>query len=151
MKSWTAAPEVDASRILLIDDNRNGLAARKVILQELGHTITTANSPEEGLEQFAKSQFDLVITDYKMPRMNGDAVIASMRKQRADIPIILLSGLVDCLGLTEQNTGADIVVAKTNNEVMHLTRAITRLLRRKPVKKPVKSQASTQRAKVKSV
>jgi len=151
MKFSNAASVVPSLKILLIDDNRQGLMARKSVLEEQGYSITTASSGEEGVEQFSNSNFDLVITDYKMPRMNGADVIAKLRNVRPGTPVVLISGMVDALGLTEQNTGADVVLAKSSNEVSHLIRAVNRLLRAKTPKKPVRSQSGGLKAKSKTV
>lgn len=124
------------ARILLVDDNANGLAARKSILEELGHKVLTSTSGADALDQFAAHAIDLVVTDYKMPRMDGLELISRLRGQAPGLPIVLLSGFADALGLGEASTGADVVLQKSSNEVSHLVRAVNRLLRRKPVKKP---------------
>jgi CheY-like chemotaxis protein len=139
------------ARILLVDDNAHGLSARKTVLEELGHRIATAASGAEALEQFANLKFDLVVTDYKMPRMDGPELIRSLRKQAPDLPIILISGYVDSMGLSEATTGADVVIQKSANEVSHLIRSVARLLRRKPSKKPVSSETPSPKTKRKSV
>src|SRR5215471_1632392 len=142
--SSTATP---AARILLVDDNPNGLCARKQVLEELGHRITTASNGPDALEQFTRHKFDLVVTDYKMPRMDGGELITKLRKLSPELPIVLVSGFVDALGLSEASTGADVVIQKSANEVSHLVRAVSRLLRRKPSKKPVAGEGSPARAK----
>lgn len=139
MKNSQASAALRAARILLIDDNRNGLMVRKTVLEEQGYETEIASNGEDGLSKFQSHSFDLVVTDYRMPKMNGKEVIAEIRKVKKDMPVILVSGMVDPLGLNEQNTGADAVVAKTNNEVSHLLRAVTRLLK-KSIKKPPASQ-----------
>ena len=118
-------------RILLVDDNVSGSTARKTVLEELGHKIHVASSGADALEQFSQHKFDLVVTDYKMPRMDGLELIARLRKQQPEIRIVLVSGFVDALGLNEATTGADGVIQKSANEVTHLVRAVNRLLRRK--------------------
>jgi CheY-like chemotaxis protein len=129
------------ARILLVDDNTHGLTARKTVLEELGHRISTASSGADALEQFASNKFDLVVTDYKMPRMDGMELISRLRKQAPNLPIILVSGFVDSMGLSEDNTRADVVIQKSANEVAHLVRSVNRLLRRKPAKKPAAAEA----------
>jgi CheY-like chemotaxis protein len=125
------------ARILLVDDNANGLAARKCVLEELGYRIVTSMSGTDALEQFDCNKFDLVITDFKMPRMDGLELISRLRKHSPDLPIVLISGYADTLGLNEASTGADVVIQKSANEVSHLVRSVNRLLRRKsPPKKP---------------
>jgi CheY-like chemotaxis protein len=115
-------------RILLVDDNRDGLLVRRALLEELGYFIQLAQSGEEGLELFGASNYDVVVTDYRMPGMNGAELIVRIRQLDAHARIVLLSGFVEPLGLTEENTGADSVIAKSANEPAHLTRAIKRLL-----------------------
>ena len=122
-------------RILLVDDNVNGSNARKTVLEELGHKISVASSGADALEQFSQHKFDLVVTDYKMPKMDGMELIRRLREQAPGILIVLVSGFVDALGLNESTTGADAVIQKSANEVTHLVRAVNRLLRRKPAKK----------------
>ena len=151
MKFSKAASPVPLLKILLIDDNRQGLQARKTVLEEQGYATATASSAEDGIAQFASGNFDLVVTDYKMPRMNGAEVIAQIQAHRPGTPTVLISGMVEALGLTEQNTGADVVLAKSNNEVSHLIRAVNRLLRAKTTKKPVRSQSIAAKAKYKTV
>src|SRR5687768_86374 len=90
----------DAIHILLVDDNRNGLMARKTVLAELGYHITTTTRPMQALEMFRSEAFDLVITDYNMPEMKGVELIAQIREERPGMPVILISGYVDALGLT---------------------------------------------------
>ncbi len=136
-----------AAQILLVDDNTQGLCARKSVLEELGYRITIASSAHEALEQFARQKFDLLITDYKMPRMNGLELIAHIRKQQPSIPVILLSGFVDTLGLSEETTGADIVLQKSHNEVVHLVRSVSRLLNRKTARKQSAPERGTPSAR----
>ncbi len=125
-------PSLNA-RILLVDDNANGLKARQTVLEEHGYKIATATGADDALEQFSREKFDLVVTDYKMPHMNGLELILRLREKTPAVPIVLVSGFVDALGLSEQNTNADAVIQKSANEVSHLVRAVARLLRqRKP-------------------
>lgn len=138
------------ARILLVDDNANGLAARKCVLEELGYTVLTSTSGADALDQFAIQPFDLVVTDYKMPRMDGLELISRLRGQAPNLPIVLLSGFSEALGLAEASTGADVVLQKSSNEVSHLVRAVNRLLRLKTAKKPAASQAAL-KAKRKTV
>lgn len=145
-----------SGNILLVDDNKLGLSARRSVLEELGHRIATASNGADALEQFTNHtglghSFDLVVTDYKMPRMDGLELIKSLRKSVPELPVILISGFVDSMGLSEENTGADVVIQKSANEVSHLVRSVARLLRRKPGKKPTGSEAAGTRVKKKAV
>ena len=138
-------------RILLVDDNSLGLAARRSVLEELGHQVHTSGSAAEALELCGKHQFDVVVTDYKMPKMNGVELIGRLRKLHPAISVILISGFTDTLGLDEAGTGADAVLQKSNNEVSQLIRAVNRLLRKQQVpKKQVASQPGSKTEKRKT-
>jgi len=141
MRKTTDTASPSELRVLLIDDNLNGLLARKVVLEQEGFLVTTCNSPEEALRHFSAGPYDIVVTDYRMPRMNGVELIAEFRKLRAEVPIVLVSGMVDVLGLNETNTGANAVISKNATEVSHMVRAVNRLARKPAPKKPASSQA----------
>jgi CheY-like chemotaxis protein len=134
-------------RILIVDDNSLGLTARRSVLEELGHKVFTATAPVDALELCGKQRFDLVVTDYKMPKMNGVEFISRLRKQHPTVGVILISGFTDTLGLNESNTGADVIIQKSSNEVSQLIRAVNRLLRKQPSKKPPASLPSTKTEK----
>src|SRR6478672_7978215 len=140
MKTSKAAGPVKVFRVLLVDDNRNGLLARKSVLEEHGYQVAAYSSPHDALTEFCDQTYDLVVTDYRMPRMNGAQLIAEMRLITPKIPIVLISGVVDVLGLDEKTTGANVVIPKSATEVTHLIRAVKRLLSVQPPKKPARSQ-----------
>src|SRR5882724_10445482 len=119
-----------SGRILLLDDNSMGLSARRSVLEELGHKVSTCSVPLDALELCGKQRFDVVVTDYKMPKMNGVEFISRLRKQQPTASVILISGFTDTLGLNEANTGADVVIQKSSNEVSHLIRSVARLLKK---------------------
>jgi CheY-like chemotaxis protein len=135
--------------ILLVDDNRQGLIARKSLLQELGYNISTATNGDEALELFSTQNFDVVVTDFKMPRMDGIELIKRIRSTQSNVRIILLSGFVEPLGLTEQSTGADVVIVKSAGEVGQLTRSVKRMLAQ-PARKPAASAEAAPRPKSKA-
>jgi CheY-like chemotaxis protein len=117
---------------LLVDDNYLGLVARKMILQEQGYGVDTALSGEEAWEIFQKTRFDVVVTDYRMGGMDGLQLIRLIRSSESPARIVLLSGFIECLGMTEESTGADEVLRKSNKEVPELLRAVKKLLHHPP-------------------
>ena len=150
MSVRTLSSTTDRPRILLVDDNASGLAARKTVLEELGLKVFVSTSGVDALDQFTSGHFDLVVTDYRMPRMDGLELISRLRAMAPTLPIVLLSGFAETLGLGATATGADVVLQKSANEITHLVRAVNRLLHRKTVKKPVASQIAP-KAKRKTV
>src|ERR1035437_138853 len=115
---------VSPPNILLVDDNRDGLLVRRSLLEEIGCCVHIAVNGEEGLKLFQTARFDVVVTDYCMPRMNGGELIQRIRLLEPNARIILLSGFVEPLGLTEESTGADAVIAKSASEPARLRRRV---------------------------
>lgn len=128
--------DISAARILLVDDNARGLTARSMILTDLGYDVVTALSGEEAWEIFQSSRFDVVVTDLRMGGMDGVELIRRIRATDSPAGIVLLSGFVDCLGLTSESTGADELINKSNKEVPELVRAVRKLAVRPRRKKP---------------
>src|SRR5579863_8342075 len=134
--------DLPAARILLVDDNSHGLTARKMILVDHGYGVETALSGEEAWETFQKHQFDIVVTDLRMSGIDGVELIRRIRAADAPARTILLSGFITCLGLTEQSTGADELVPKSNKEIPELLRAIKKLAVR-PSRRKAASQGAS--------
>jgi CheY-like chemotaxis protein len=119
-------------QVLLVDDNQVGLMARKMILEAAGYGVETAVSGEEAWEIFQKIQFDVVVTDFRMGGMDGVQLIRMIRESGSPARIVLLSGFAACLGMTEESSGADEVLCKSNKEVPELLRAVKRLASQPP-------------------
>jgi len=77
--------------ILCIDDHRNGLIGRKMLLEQNGYEVLEATGGDEGLKLFRSHSVDAVVLDYQMPGMNGDVVAVKMKRVKANVPIMLLS------------------------------------------------------------
>ncbi len=75
-------------------------------LEKLGYRVTAVTNPLEALELFRENPkgFDLIATDQILPEMNGDKLIAEIRRIRADIPVIVSTGFDD--QFTEGNLDA---------------------------------------------
>jgi len=113
-----------------------GLIARKHVLEEAGYEVSIVSTPDEAMERFERERFDIVITDFRMPRVNGIDLIRAMRKLKPNVRMVLISGFTDALGLDEETTGADAVLQKNHLEVSQLVRVVNRLLRKAPKKPP---------------
>ena len=82
------------AKILVVDDELDMLALLAMIISEkTEHNVTTTNNPLEAV-QFVKekeNEYDLVISDLKMPGMNGIELIAEIRKIDQYIPILVIT------------------------------------------------------------
>jgi DNA-binding response OmpR family regulator len=101
-----------APRILLVDDEQPIQTLLSFPLQKDGYEVVRANDGREALERFGESQFDLVVLDVMMPRMDGLEVCRRLRA-RSTVPIIMLTAKAEeidkVLGL---ELGADDYITK---------------------------------------
>ena len=96
--------------ILIVDDEPNIRFLLRMILEVAGHQVAEAPNGLEAIEQIERRQFDLVATDFMMPRMNGGELISRLRRDpaTAGIPIILVSSSPG----SERRTSADAFFRK---------------------------------------
>ncbi len=78
--------------ILIIDDERAIRNVLKDILNNEGYTTDEATDGEEGLKKFTSTNFDLVLCDIKMPKIDGIEFLQKAKEINADVPIIIISG-----------------------------------------------------------
>ena len=80
--------------ILVIDDEEFLIKICEMMLKRLGHKVFKAHSGSEGLKIFEtnKNQIDLIISDLNMPEMDGQEVIAKLRKIDRNVKVLLSSG-----------------------------------------------------------
>ncbi|MCL5062783.1 MAG: response regulator [Nitrospiraceae bacterium] len=93
-------------KILFVDDEENVLTAVKRVFMDAGYTILTALSGKEALKILEENDVQVIVSDYRMPDMNGIELLKVVRKQREDIIRIILSGYADLNALiTAVNEG----------------------------------------------
>jgi len=80
------------SRILVVDDNLLVLGVLEAMLTSGGHDVKVTDDPEKAVELFWKEDFDLVITDLGMPKLDGWAVARRVKARNTMTPVIVLTG-----------------------------------------------------------
>ena len=94
-------------RIILIDDDLAVLESLSEALNLHGYPNRKISDPQEAVELYKWEQFDVVITDIKMPEMNGIEVLKAVRKHNQDAVVIILTGYADTNNaITAVNEGA---------------------------------------------
>lgn len=83
------------SKILVIDDEETFRETIRLCLEDNSFNIITASSGEEGISLFEKERPDIVITDLKMPKMNGLEVLTHIKSLDKNVPIIMLTAFDD--------------------------------------------------------
>ena len=90
--SEESVPTMRPLSILLVDDEPLVRSATAEMLRELGHTVVEAGSGADALATLPNAIVDIVVTDYKMPRMDGAELAKLVRDVRPDLPILLVTG-----------------------------------------------------------
>ncbi len=77
--------------ILIVDDEKNYPLVLSAVLQEEGFETLTANSGEEALDIIENSDVDLVLTDMKMPKMDGIELLEQIKLKDGELPVIMMT------------------------------------------------------------
>jgi two-component system, NtrC family, response regulator PilR len=79
------------SSILIVDDERSMREFLKILLKKNGHWVETAADGQSALDLADRHNFDLVISDIRMPGMNGLELLANLKQIRAEMPVIMIT------------------------------------------------------------
>jgi DNA-binding NtrC family response regulator len=79
-------------RILIVDDEKDMLTLLgRIISEDTHYKAVTQSNPEKALEIFKREDFDLVMTDLKMPGMSGISLMEKVKEIRSDVSVIILT------------------------------------------------------------
>jgi len=80
------------AKILAVDDELDMLALLKMIIEGYtSHTVMVTNNPLEAVELLEKERFDLVLTDLKMPGLDGMEVLSRAKQQDEDTQVMMIT------------------------------------------------------------
>jgi DNA-binding NtrC family response regulator len=82
----------DKPRILLIDDEMIALSNMTHVLEKEGYQVTACKDGESGLAEMQNTEFDLVLTDLRMPGIDGFDVLRHVRESLPEVPVIMITG-----------------------------------------------------------
>lgn len=104
-------------RVLFVDDDQSHLDQATYFLENEKLDVITASSADEGLELLDSEDIDLIVSDYKMPGMDGLQFLKIVREEReVDIPFIILTGKGrEEVAMEALNLGADRYLQKGKN------------------------------------
>jgi phosphoserine phosphatase RsbU/P len=81
--------------VLIIEDDPQVCMTMTAYLEDSGYTVLEAADGIEGLDVFARARPDIVLTDLRMPRLDGYGVITALKRQSPATPIIAFTGTGD--------------------------------------------------------
>jgi response regulator RpfG family c-di-GMP phosphodiesterase len=100
MTATDTAPEASRQVILCVDDEPSMLSALRRLFRAHGFAVLTAESGQQGLDLLEREPVHLVISDMRMPHMDGVAFLEQVRQRKPDILRLLLTGYADIASIT---------------------------------------------------
>lgn len=100
------------ARILVVDDNDAIRSVVSKMLSGLGYEVSAADSGENGLDVFLKNNFDIVLSDYEMPGMDGVALACRIKQHSPGVAVVIMTGSGKASMITGKTSAVDEVIAK---------------------------------------
>jgi CheY-like chemotaxis protein len=118
-------------KILLVDDEQDLLDMFGMLFDLDGAETSFAHSYSEALDLLDKKEFDIVVTDYKMPRMHGIYLLEMIKDKNPRIPVIIMSAYLDEDIIKEARLKKADLVLRKPFEYADLLAGIHKLLKKK--------------------
>jgi CheY-like chemotaxis protein len=123
----------NGERVLVVDDEEALVAVTSEVLKHIGYEPVACSDGAAALAAFDAGHIDAVIADEVMPGLSGTQLAQALRKRRADLPIVLMSGYTGPM-LTERALGAGVTeILKKPVQSRDIAAALSRVLRRAAV------------------
>ena len=124
-----------AQRLLIADDDNEIRELLEFDLSQSGYDVDTAKDGEEALHKALVGNYDLILLDVMMPKMNGFDVCKNIRSSKADVPILMLTAKGTINDKTQGfDSGADDYIVKPF-DIQEVLLRVRALVRRSPASK----------------
>ncbi|MBW1828522.1 MAG: response regulator [Deltaproteobacteria bacterium] len=129
-------------QIVLIDDEEDIRDVMTVTLEDAGYHVMTAENGLDGLQLCRETAPQIVITDIRMPKMDGIQVLKELKGQNPDIEVIVVTafGEIEIAIQALQLDASDFITKPINDEALHM--ALKRAQHRYTVRKELKDHAA---------
>jgi DNA-binding NtrC family response regulator len=137
------SPPANAPSILVIDDEQGILDTLRILLKNEGFEVATAQGGKAGLEALKNSAPDIVLTDIRMPQVSGIEILAAVKEQDPETPVVLMTAQASLQSAIQAvNSGAFHYVQKpfSNDEIVALCRRAAEVRRLKSENKQLKQE-----------
>jgi two-component system NtrC family response regulator len=109
--------------ILIVDDEKNYLVVLEALLSPEGYEIMTADNARAALRLIEESDLDLVLTDMKMPGMNGMELLEECKRAKPEVPVIMMTayGTIEMAVEAMKKRAYDYITKPFQNEQLKMT------------------------------
>ncbi len=106
-------PAFPQRHILVVDDEAFVCDAVRMMLHFDGHVVKTTSNGKDALTTLGEQKFDLVITDYEMPGMKGDALASEIKHRNPRQPVVMITAYKEMLQASGKTmAGVDCIIGK---------------------------------------
>ncbi|HEU4851474.1 MAG TPA: ATPase, T2SS/T4P/T4SS family [Telluria sp.] len=147
-----AAPEAKPYRILLVDDEPNVLSALRRVFRQENYEIVTSGDPRQALELLRSEPFNLIVSDFMMPGMDGGELLRQARQLDPDMIRIMLTGHADVnavVGAVKTGAVYKFILKPWNDEDLRVTVALA--LERQELNRSNKALSSENERKTREI
>lgn len=81
--------------VLIVDDEKDARLLLQEMIETMGHVGIVAENGREALQILIQTPVDLIITDFRMPHMNGGQLLKAVKTKNPQLPVILITGSPD--------------------------------------------------------
>jgi PAS domain S-box-containing protein len=110
-------------KILLVDDHDGVRATTAALLEDLGHQVFEAREGDDALEMLRSNPmaFDIVVSDYAMPRLSGTELIKQLREIRPEIRAVIITGYAEPQWSLDPDSDIPVLIKPFDSEVLRIT------------------------------
>lgn len=128
----------ESSEVLLVDDEPGIRKVLGMTLEDMGYRVDTAENGREALVMFQKKAYWLVLTDIKMPEMDGIQLLQNIKAQRPDTEVIMITGHgdLDLAIRSLQLEAVDFISKPIRNDILEI--ALKRANERRSMRRQIR-------------
>ncbi len=117
------------TRVLIVDDDRTIAFLCRHLLERAGYEVVVTNQPVEALQQLGEKPFHLLLTDIRMPVMDGFELISRAKALQPDIAVLVMTGFASMENAIQAlHRGVDGLILKPFENTAELVQAVQRVL-----------------------